>query len=150
MRFQQLATQMQFRLSEGGGECLYCIGVEDNGHPRGLSDEGLAASLAVLDALAAELCATTQVLQTPPGVEGRCAVVRVAHTPGLGVQFADLRVAVAGGVDAGKSTLVAALTQARTRLGGGGLGVGGGPRETSQRRQLQRPLGAGAQGAQHA
>ena len=28
MRFQQLVTQMKFRLSEGNGECFYCVGTE--------------------------------------------------------------------------------------------------------------------------
>ncbi|KAK9803002.1 hypothetical protein WJX73_009078 [Symbiochloris irregularis] len=56
LRFQQLVTQMKYRLSEGNGTCFYYIGVEDSGCPR------------------------------------------------------DLRIAVAGGVDSGKSTLVAVLT----------------------------------------
>ena len=30
-RKERLATQMQFRLKEGNGECIYKIGVEDDG-----------------------------------------------------------------------------------------------------------------------
>ena len=35
-------TQLQYRLSEGNGECMYYLGVEDDGYPRGLNDQDLA------------------------------------------------------------------------------------------------------------
>ena len=104
-------SQLKFRLSEGGGECFYYIGVEDNGHPRGLDAPELQASLAALDAMAAEVEACAAVVRTPPGAEGRrCAVVRVSGASAPCAAHDDLRVAVAGGVDSGKSTLVAVLT----------------------------------------
>ena len=56
-------TQLNWRLSEGGGECLYALGVEDNGHPRGLGDAELAASLGVLRSMSAEVGAAAEVLQ---------------------------------------------------------------------------------------
>ncbi|PRW57468.1 Two-component response regulator ARR14 isoform 1 [Chlorella sorokiniana] len=111
-RFQQLVTQLKWRLSEGGGECLYALGVEDNGHPRGLDDQDLEASLSVLRSMAAEVGAQAEVLQTPPGSsEGlRCAVVRVVRGAApTAARYEDLRVAIAGGVDSGKSSLVGVL-----------------------------------------
>jgi GTPase len=33
-RFQQLVSQLKWRLTEGQGEALYEIGVEDNGFPK--------------------------------------------------------------------------------------------------------------------
>lgn len=111
-RFQQLVTQLNWRLSEGCGECIYFLGVEDNGHPLGLAKAELSASLAVLRAMAVEVRATAEVLQTPPGsAKGRrCAVVRVVRSTTPALHFVDLRVAVAGGVDSGKSTLVGVLS----------------------------------------
>lgn len=51
-RFEHLATQMKWRLQEGGGEAVYQIGVEDDGMLVGLSDEELRASLKTLHLLA--------------------------------------------------------------------------------------------------
>lgn len=44
-KFQNLTTQMKFRLNEGGGECFYKIGVEDNGNPLGIPKEMMVISL---------------------------------------------------------------------------------------------------------
>ena len=35
-RITHLVTQMQFRLTEGGGECRYMLGVDDDGSLHGL------------------------------------------------------------------------------------------------------------------
>lgn len=51
-RFEHLATQMKWRLQEGGGEAVYQIGVEDNGMLVGLSEEEMRASLKTLHLLA--------------------------------------------------------------------------------------------------
>jgi GTPase len=112
LRFQQLVTQLQFRLSEGGGTCFYCIGVEDNGHPRGLEEVELKDSLLTLEQMAYQVGAEARVMEMPPGTEGRrCAVVKVqmkTYTGCLGPP--EIRVAVAGSADSGKSTLIAVLT----------------------------------------
>ena len=52
-------------------------------------------------------------LQTPPGTApgSLCAVVRVIRAAPAARDYSDLRVAVAGGVDSGKSTLVGVLSQ---------------------------------------
>lgn len=60
-------TQLNWRLAEGGGEALYCLGVEDNGHPRGLERGELEASLGVLRSMAAEVGAAAEVLQVGVG-----------------------------------------------------------------------------------
>ncbi|CAD7923131.1 unnamed protein product [Amoebophrya sp. A25] len=44
-RLQQLTTQMQYRLREGVGTCVYRIGVDDDGYPRGLTERELEESL---------------------------------------------------------------------------------------------------------
>jgi GTPase len=114
-RFQRLVTQLQWRLSEGGGACVYCIGVEDDGTPRGLPADELAASLAALDALAAEVGAAAALAASPPGdAPGhRCAVVRVARGAAAGgpPPAADVRVALGGAAGAGKSSLAGVLSR---------------------------------------
>lgn len=156
------AAQQILGLSGCTAVCLrplppaFAQGVEDNGHPRGLDQQDLDASLGVLRSMAAEVGAQAEVLQvrgrgmapccrlcraweclgdaggmhahpsprpgahlctscpaqnpqTPPGSsEGlRCAVVRVVRGAAPAAAcYEDLRVAVAGGVDSGKSSLV--------------------------------------------
>jgi GTPase len=46
---------MKFRLSEGSGECFYYLGVEDDGYPRGLEDDELQDTMAVLHHMAQSL-----------------------------------------------------------------------------------------------
>ena len=111
-RFTHLVTQLMFRLREGQGECLYEIGVQDDGLVCGLSEEELEMSLDTLDRMAEEADAYTFLLRKRKGSEDSTLIAaeilvrkRVAETALL-----DLRVAVAGNVDSGKSTLVGVLT----------------------------------------
>ena len=103
---------MKYRISEGGGQCYYILGVEDNGHPSGLSIEDLSESITTLEAMAAEVDAIATIVHSPPGTEGRrCAVVNVRRAAAsTAPTLAEVRVAVAGGVDGGKSTLISVLT----------------------------------------
>lgn len=114
LRFQQLVTQLQYRLSEGNGESTYLIGVEDNGHPFGLDDSELQTSLDTLKAMAKAAGAHASVLRLPLGTKGRrCAVVRI-HAQAAGynqaLSYDGGRVVVLGEVDSGKSTLVSVLS----------------------------------------
>ena len=54
-RFEQLVTQLKYRLEEGNGEAIYEIGVEDGGVLRGLSDDEMAKSLATLQKMCDQL-----------------------------------------------------------------------------------------------
>jgi len=45
-------SQLQWRLNEGNNEAYYHIGVEDNGHSLGLSEEDMAESLRMLQYMA--------------------------------------------------------------------------------------------------
>lgn len=113
LRFQQLVTQLQYRLSEGSGESTYLLGVEDNGHPFGLDDSELQTSLDTLKAMAKGAEAHASVLRLPLGTKGRrCAVVRVYTQAGYkqASSYDGGRVVVLGEVDSGKSTLVSVLS----------------------------------------
>lgn len=120
-RFAQLVTQMNFRLSEGSGEAIYELGVEDNGRKKGLSPANLSASLETLKRMAADLGAETQVLREADGKQGRVAQVLVRKVPKALEDYVDIRVAVSGSVDAGKSTLVGVLTGSGALDNGRGL-----------------------------
>lgn len=120
-RFPQLVTQLNFRLSEGNGEAIYQLGVEDTGRKKGLSHAHLRASLDTLTRMAHELEAETQVLREADGKEGRVAEVLVRKKPKQLEDYLDIRIAVAGNVDSGKSTLVGVLTGTGALDNGRGL-----------------------------
>ncbi|KAL3050418.1 hypothetical protein OYC64_012449 [Pagothenia borchgrevinki] len=122
-RFEHLATQMKWRLQEGRGEAVYQIGVEDNGILAGLSEEDLRTSLNTLHELAEKVGADITVLRErevdfDSDVPRKIAEVLIRKVPD-DQQFLDLRVAVIGNVDSGKSTLLGVLTQGELDNGRG-------------------------------
>ncbi|KAJ1354918.1 GTP binding protein [Parelaphostrongylus tenuis] len=116
LRLQHLITQMKWRLREGQGEAIYEVGVEDNGQLCGLSDVELEESLITLRAMANALGASMVILTekdvTPRNSCSRRRVVEVLvrKVPEC-QQFIELRLAVLGGADVGKSTLCGVMTQ---------------------------------------
>ncbi|CAM9688833.1 GTP-binding protein 2 [Lampetra fluviatilis] len=122
-RLEHLVTQMKWRLQEGRGEAIYQIGVEDCGLIAGLSLEEMRASLKTLRRMADKLGADLTILrERNVEFEDKCpkmvAEVLIRKVPD-DQQFLDLRVAVLGNVDAGKSTLLGVLTQGELDNGRG-------------------------------
>eukprot|EP00959_Pyramimonas_sp_CCMP1952_P132973 2780148-Pyramimonas_sp.AAC.1 len=70
-RFQELVSQMKYRLTEGQGEALYEVGVEDDGSVRGLSPQDLEKSLETIFAMAEELDAAATVVMERSGPLGK-------------------------------------------------------------------------------
>lgn len=124
-RFEHLVTQMKWRLREGQGEAIYEIGVEDNGLLVGLTEDELQASLETVQRMADRLDATITILRQREvdddidvGGRRKACELLVRRVPD-DQQFIDLRVAVLGNVDAGKSTLLGVLTQGELDNGRG-------------------------------
>ncbi|KAK7871341.1 hypothetical protein R5R35_007600 [Gryllus longicercus] len=120
-RFEHLVTQMKWRLREGQGEAIYEIGVEDSGVLTGLSEQEMTASLQTLRQMAFKLGATTTVLRerTVDNDNGyRISEVLVRKVPDDQHNI-EVRVAVLGSADAGKSTLLGVLTQGQLDNGRG-------------------------------
>uniref|UniRef100_A0AAR2KF57 Tr-type G domain-containing protein n=1 Tax=Pygocentrus nattereri TaxID=42514 RepID=A0AAR2KF57_PYGNA len=123
-RFEHLATQLKWRLQEGRGEAVYQIGVEDNGLMVGLTEEDMKASLKTLRRMAEKVGADITLLREREvdyeldRSRRKIAEVLVRKVPD-DQQFLDLRVAVLGNVDSGKSTLLGVLTQGELDNGRG-------------------------------
>jgi len=126
-RFEHLVTQMKWRLREGQGEAIYEIGVGDNGFLHGLTNEEMEASLETLTSMARRLGASITILRRrsvdsldKEGNGGNLSVaeVLVRKVPD-DQQSIDLRVAVLGNADVGKSTLIGVLTQGQLDNGRG-------------------------------
>ncbi|KAK0083406.1 hypothetical protein PV325_008831 [Microctonus aethiopoides] len=136
-RFEHLVTQMKWRLQEGHGEAIYQIGVEDNGRLVGLSRDEMKASLKTLRDMATRLGATTRILRerlanakakTKGKEDNMIGERRVAQVLITKLRkgdredqesVTDLRLAVVGSQDAGKSTLLGVLTQGELDNGRG-------------------------------
>ncbi|CAF1106639.1 unnamed protein product [Rotaria sordida] len=118
-RLEHLITQMNWRLQEGQGEALYEIGVEDCGTLSGVSDEELEASLATLKKMADRLGASiTKLYERKLENERHIVEVLVRKVPD-DQHFIDLRVAVLGTVDSGKSSIVGVCTHGELDNGRG-------------------------------
>ncbi|XP_028304011.1 GTP-binding protein 2-like isoform X3 [Gouania willdenowi] len=123
-RFEHLATQLKWRLQEGRGEAVYQIGVEDNGLLVGLTEADMKASLKTLKRMAEKVGADIALLRErevdydSDKTTRKIAEVLVRKVPD-DQQFLDLRVAVLGNVDSGKSTLLGVLTQGELDNGRG-------------------------------
>lgn len=122
-RFKRLVSQMQWRLREGLGEAIYEIGVEDSGFLLGLTEEELEASMSTLRRMACQLGASLtvireKVIQGHDGQIRKAAEVLVRKVPDDQYSI-ELRVAVLGNSDVGKSTLLGVLTRGELDNGRG-------------------------------
>ncbi|CAF4977968.1 unnamed protein product [Rotaria sp. Silwood1] len=118
-RLEHLITQMNWRLQEGQGEALYEIGVEDCGTLSGVSSEELEASLATLKKMADRLGASITILHERKLENDRHIVEVLVRKVPDDQYFIDLRVAVLGTVDSGKSSLVGVCTHGELDNGRG-------------------------------
>ena len=116
-RITQLTSQMKYRMHEGGGSCLYELGVLDNGYPEGLTEAEMNETLGTVRDMARELGAEVRVVKTAKGKRGQVAEVEVRE--GSRSSVVDVRVAVIGNGQSGKSTLVGVLCSGRMDNGRG-------------------------------
>eukprot|EP00056_Hartaetosiga_gracilis_P013958 m.236527 g.236527 ORF g.236527 m.236527 type:complete len:313 (-) comp13922_c0_seq9:9567-10505(-) len=95
-------------LAEESGECVYTIGTSEDELP-GITKEEMGTSLKTLTTICDEIGADVVQLRTSDADEGLVSdcLVRKRLLPS---EFSEVRVAVVGNVDAGKSTLLGVLT----------------------------------------
>ncbi|XP_026747844.1 GTP-binding protein 2-like [Trichoplusia ni] len=118
-RFQHLVTQLKWRLRSGGGSAVYVLGVRDCGALVGLRARALRGSLLALRRMAAALgAALTHVRARRVAPQRAVAEAYVRKLPDP-KQSVELRVAVMGANEAGKSTLIGVLTQGELDNGRG-------------------------------
>lgn len=116
-RVQKLATQLNYRLNEGGGEAFYELGVTDDGEPVGLTEEEAEKSLRVMDQVCKIVGASYIVVRKEKAKRGHVyelLVRRTVDTPPVQVS-----VVLLGNVDAGKSTLKGVLISGQLDDGDG-------------------------------
>lgn len=83
---------MKFRLSEGNGECYYCLGVADDGYPRGLPAEELEESIEGVFKMAELLHAKAEIKWRFHGGFGQeCVVIKITRSLNDQLDIIDLR-----------------------------------------------------------
>jgi GTPase len=121
---EQLQKLLSTRLDEGHGECLFDVGLEDNGDSQALTEQEWEASLTRLKAVFERLKADWKILITKnvPGSEvdvgndlkkerGCVGKLMIRRRPESIDDTIETRIAVVGNVDAGKSTLLGVLVK---------------------------------------
>ena len=116
--FDLIMQQLKHRIMESHGECIYAIGESDVDVESGISEEQLTESKATLLALAEALNCDCTFLRRRIADKGKVEeyLIRQRHDEN---DFLEVKVAVVGNVDAGKSTLLGVLTHCELDNGRG-------------------------------
>jgi GTPase len=117
-QYDLLQRRLKERLEDGRGETIFDVGVGEDGSESGLKQDEYDASVATLQSLAATLdadCVLLRQRKVAEGVTGQYLVRRRVDQQ----DFLEIRVAVVGNVDAGKSTLLGVLTHGELDNGRG-------------------------------
>lgn len=116
-RFEELATQLKFRLDEKGGEAFYVLGVSNEGEPIGLSEAEAEDSLENLKQVAEEIGARCTVLREARAKKGRVIEVLIRrYRENFPVSVA---IVTLGHADHGKTTTVGVLVTGEADDGDG-------------------------------
>ncbi|POI33769.1 hypothetical protein CIB84_002479 [Bambusicola thoracicus] len=117
-QYDSLLRQMSERIDEGCGETIYVIGQGSDGTEYGLSEADMEASYATLKSMAEQIEADVILLREHQEAGGKVQDYLVRKRVGDN-DFLEVRVAVVGNVDAGKSTLLGVLTHGELDNGRG-------------------------------
>ena len=122
IRIEKLASQMRFRTEEGDGECIYNLGIEDKGRVVGITPVEYEETIRVLKT-AADMNNYAITLLSSSLVSGRETELRSIYEIMVREKndnkYIDLRVAIAGSVDSGKSTFTGSIVNGVTDDGRG-------------------------------
>ncbi len=108
-RIENLASQMRFRCQEGNGECIYVLGVQDNGRLEGITEEEYKETINHINMIAHKNNYSVKILSTT-NVDKDKNIYEVLVREINDDKYIDIKIAVAGNVDGGKSTTIGCLT----------------------------------------
>jgi len=117
-RIEELTTQMRYRCQEGNSECIYNIGVEDDGTLSGITPEEYQETLEALSHAADKNSYVISLLNKTP-IEADKNIYEVLVRENNKDSYVDIKVMMAGSVDAGKSSLLSVLTTGKNDDGKG-------------------------------
>ncbi|KAJ8263821.1 hypothetical protein GJAV_G00141670 [Gymnothorax javanicus] len=117
-QYDSLLRQLRERMDEGSGETIYVVGVGSDGGDYGLDERDMDASVATVQSLCEQIGADLILLRERTEAGGRIRDYLIRRRVGE-TDFLEVRVAVVGNVDAGKSTLLGVLTHGELDNGRG-------------------------------
>ena len=117
-RIEEIATQMRYRCDEGFGEAMYVIGVTDCGNLVGVDDDEFTESFNNLS-LAAKKNSYTMTMVSDKTLGNNKKVYELLVRENNDNKYIDIKVAVAGNVDSGKSSFLGVLTTGKNDDGRG-------------------------------
>jgi GTPase len=107
-KIQQLASQMKYRCSEGNSECIYNLGITDEGIVSGISEDEYNKTIEILTKTADKNNYYISLLNSKK-VSYNKNIYQVLVREKNDNNYIDIRVAVAGSVDSGKSSTLSCL-----------------------------------------
>ena len=117
-RIERLTSQMRYRCAEGNGECIYNLGVEDNGVTSGITEDEYITTLECIESAAEKNSYSIMKLTKTP-INNEKNIYEVLIREKNEDSYIDLKVSIAGSVDCGKSTLLSVLTNGKKDNGRG-------------------------------
>uniref|UniRef100_H3D513 GTP-binding protein 1 n=1 Tax=Tetraodon nigroviridis TaxID=99883 RepID=H3D513_TETNG len=117
-QYDSLLRQLRDRMEEGSGETIYVIGIGSDGGDWGLDEKDMEASVATVCSMCEQLDADLILLRERNETAGLVRDYLIRRRVGE-LDFLEVRVAVVGNVDAGKSTLLGVLTHGELDNGRG-------------------------------
>ena len=107
-RVEMIATQMAYRVNEGKGEAIYVLGVSNSGNLLGLNDDEFTESFNNLS-LAAKTNNYSMTIISTKTLDNKKKINEILVRERNEHKYIDVKVAIAGHVDAGKTTLLSTL-----------------------------------------
>jgi GTPase len=107
-RIKTLATQMRYRCQEGDGECIYNLGIRDDGTMEGMTDIEYEETIKNMNTIADKNNYTVKLI-SKSNVSDNKNIYEVLVREHNENKYTDLKVAVAAQPDSGKTTLVSTL-----------------------------------------
>lgn len=117
-RLERLATQLRFRVEEGRGECIYHLGVANNGTILGISKDEYNETMNYIKNMVSFNKYMINTIHEKE-VDKDKSIYELLIREINDSNYIDIKVTVAGSVDAGKSTLLGVLTSGQLDDGRG-------------------------------
>ena len=115
---ESLATQMRYRCAEGGGECIYNLGVGDDGTLIGITEVEYAETINNINKIATKNNYSVKMLMEN-NISKNKKIYEVLIRENNDNKYIDIKVAVAGNVDSGKTSILGTLTTGQKDNGRG-------------------------------
>jgi len=117
--YELILAKIKDMMDDGRGETIFELGTGDGAEEYGLKEDEVLAAVATLESIGATLDADCVKLREKPCDGGRKTLQYLIRRRAEEKDFMEIRVAVVGNVDAGKSTLLGVLTHGELDNGRG-------------------------------